>query len=242
MVNNDLEFTGERMVPGKTDSALLMEHLARYRFALDYASGKIVLDAACGSGYGTYMLSTKAESVTGIDISIKAIEYCKSNYPQGNAEFKVADILNLPFKDNSFDLVVAFEIFEHLESPREMLIELKRITRRKIMLSTPNADYEKSTVVNPHHVREYCLAEFSDILESVFKGDFEVTGQFPTSKTSGLKKAYMKAKRKLGVGPIFKKPMMAVINPQDLMTITLPYEFKSDNLKNAEFFISMIEL
>ena len=48
-----MEFTGERLVLGEVDKELETEHLDRYRFALQFAAGKTVLDAACGTGYGT---------------------------------------------------------------------------------------------------------------------------------------------------------------------------------------------
>ena len=69
MSANDMEFTGERMIPGRVDRILLQEHVARYKFALDYSNGLRILDAACGAGYGCYILASNAEHITGVDIS-----------------------------------------------------------------------------------------------------------------------------------------------------------------------------
>ena len=48
---NELDFTGERVVPGKVDKFLWAEHLSRYMFAAQWAAGKRVLDAGCGAGF-----------------------------------------------------------------------------------------------------------------------------------------------------------------------------------------------
>ncbi len=58
-----MEFTGERVIPGRTDPDLMNEHLARYRFAEALVRGKRVLDAGCGVGYGSKLLSGPAEAV-----------------------------------------------------------------------------------------------------------------------------------------------------------------------------------
>ena len=60
-----IEFTGERVVPGQVDADLWNEHLARYAFAAPLAPGKRVLDAGCGSGYGSAELARTARTVVG---------------------------------------------------------------------------------------------------------------------------------------------------------------------------------
>jgi protein-L-isoaspartate O-methyltransferase len=54
------EFTGERVIPGEVDIDLLNEHMARYTFAARLARGKRVLDAGCGTGYGSAELARAA--------------------------------------------------------------------------------------------------------------------------------------------------------------------------------------
>ena len=72
------EETVERVVPGTRSWELYgYEHLQRYLFVKEFIKDKNVLDAACGSGYGSYFMATEgnAKSVTGIDISETAIEH-----------------------------------------------------------------------------------------------------------------------------------------------------------------------
>ncbi|MBI4460430.1 MAG: methyltransferase domain-containing protein [Acidobacteria bacterium] len=167
-----MEFTGERVIPGTGDVDLFNEHRARYLFARRFAAGKTVLDAACGTGYGSALLGEAARRVFGVDISREAVEYARPHYPSSHLHFSQADCLALPFPPGQFDLVVAFEIIEHLEHPEEFLKELNRVLDSKglLVLSTPNRLYytDDRQEVNPFHRREFSYAEFEEILKSVF--------------------------------------------------------------------------
>ena len=131
-----MEFTGERMILGTTDKELETEHLDRYRFAEQFVSGKTVLDAACGSGYGTKMLAGTAENVTGIDISKEAIEYAGMLYKADNISYVLGTVSDLPFPNMSFDVVVSFETIEHIDRDTQILFldEIKRIIKREGIL------------------------------------------------------------------------------------------------------------
>ncbi|MSO20680.1 MAG: methyltransferase domain-containing protein [Acidobacteria bacterium] len=172
-----MKFTGERVVPGQVEADLLNEHLARYHFARQFVKGKRVLDAACGSGYGTAMLAESASSVIGIDISREAVGYARSNYAAAAAagaeiDFSEGDCLALPFTDESLDVVVAFEIVEHLKDATGFLRELRRVLRPGglLLLSTPNRLYytEDRGEVNPFHEREYTFAEMDALIAPFF--------------------------------------------------------------------------
>jgi SAM-dependent methyltransferase len=244
MAEPGIRFTGERMVPGQVDQSLLMEHVARYQFAAGFAGGRRVLDAACGTGYGSFMLSMKAGQVVGIDLSPDAVTYACDNFKRDNLSFKVADILALPFKSETFDLSIAFEIFEHVENPSDMLTELKRVTsgNGKVIISTPNGSFEKSTVPNPFHVREYDFDEFSGIVSGVFGSKVSFYGQFNRSSSTAIKRQIIKLKRSMGIGPIFKKQAYGFENPSDLVDMETPYIFESEKIADAEFFIAIAEL
>lgn len=115
-----MKFTGERVVTGDMKKYIptLQEHIARYNFALRVALNKKVLDAACGSGYGTALLSESASSILGVDVSDEAIQFCKEKYR--DISFKKKD-LDTEFPDGKFDLCVSFETIEHLKKPKVFL-------------------------------------------------------------------------------------------------------------------------
>src|SRR5882672_5108986 len=85
------EFTGERVIPGQVDADLLNEHFARYAFASRLSHRKRVLDAGCGSGYGSAELARAAADVLGVDSSPDAIAFARSKYAAPNLRFEEGD-------------------------------------------------------------------------------------------------------------------------------------------------------
>ena len=168
------EFTGERVIPGQVDVDLLNEHMARYAFAARLAHGKRVLDAGCGAGYGTAELAGAADSAVGIDTAEEAVEFAREHYNLANLRFEQASCEALPFADGSFELVVAFEVIEHLENWRGFLGEARRVLAEsgQFIVSTPNKLYYTESRgpdgANPFHVHEFDFEEFRGELKAVF--------------------------------------------------------------------------
>jgi SAM-dependent methyltransferase len=150
------------------------EHLARYRFAARFADASAhVLDAGCGSGYGVAEFPNAA-SVVAIDISADTVTHARREYSRPGANFLQGACESLPFADRSFDLVVAFEVLEHLERWPLMLSDASRVLRPSgvLLVSTPNrawyAESRGAAGPNPYHVREFEYGEFKTALEAVF--------------------------------------------------------------------------
>ncbi len=171
---SDIEFTGERVVPGLVDPDLFNEHLSRYRFAARFAAGGAkVLDAGCGTGYGTAEFGA-AVQITAMDISGEAIAHAVPAFGRAGVGFLQGACEVLPFADESFDLVVAFEVIEHLERWPDLLTEARRVLRSEgvLLVSTPNKAYyaeaRAAAGPNPYHVREFEYREFECALKAVF--------------------------------------------------------------------------
>jgi hypothetical protein len=169
-----VEFTGERVVPGQVNDDLWSEHVARYAFARRYAQGKRVLDAGCGTGYGSAELAQSAAAVTGLDIAADAIESATASYPIPGLRFLESSCTAIPLAAESFDLVVAFEVIEHLADYRAFLNESARVLTRQglFIVSSPNKRYYAETRAasgpNPFHEHEFEAGEFVRELERVF--------------------------------------------------------------------------
>lgn len=88
-----------------------------------------VLDVGCASGWFLYQIKKKHPHAKchGIDIYKEGIIYGKKRYP--SLYLKVADAHVLPFKDATFDCVVCTEVLEHVEKPKETVLEIKRVLK-----------------------------------------------------------------------------------------------------------------
>lgn len=108
----------ERVVPGVTSIHNTQKHIARYNLALEHVADKNVLDIACGSGYGTQLMSRVANHVTGVDISKYAIQHAIDNYSNENVDYEISDLLTYNPK-SKFDVIVSFETLEHLHDTEQ---------------------------------------------------------------------------------------------------------------------------
>jgi GT2 family glycosyltransferase/2-polyprenyl-3-methyl-5-hydroxy-6-metoxy-1,4-benzoquinol methylase len=179
---NELEFTGERMVPGKADQATELQHINRYIYVKDLIKDMIVLDVACGEGYGSNILAETARRVIGIDISDEAINQASKKYIRENLSFKVMNAEELSFDDNYFDAVVSFETIEHLEKPYKFLKEVKRVLKPSglFIVSTPNRDLASlgsPIPLNKFHKEEWTFEQFIKLIRYYFP-ESEFIGQY----------------------------------------------------------------
>ncbi|NBK99521.1 MAG: methyltransferase domain-containing protein, partial [Erysipelotrichia bacterium] len=151
-------------------------HMIRYHLASQYVlPNSRVLDAACGLGYGSYMLASlgHVDSVVAIDGSDYAIDYADKNFTAVNEKTYyhigfLPDAL-MQYPDSSFDTIVSFETLEHVEQPKELLKEFYRVLTPggRIIVSVPN-DWSDETGKdpNPHHLHVYTWEKlFSELSE-----------------------------------------------------------------------------
>ncbi|WP_230742988.1 class I SAM-dependent methyltransferase [Methanooceanicella nereidis] len=118
-------------------SMVISKFLNEIKTTLETLNVNNALDVGCGEGFVTQYLNLK--NSTGIDISNNALIFARKI--NKNTNFCRSSIYKLPFKDESFDLIMALEVLEHLEDPDSALCEIKRISRKYCLLSVPNEPY-----------------------------------------------------------------------------------------------------
>jgi SAM-dependent methyltransferase len=166
-----LTFTGERFTP-EHRGPIWYEHWHRYCAAAPLVRGRVVLDAACGEGYGSMLLAGSASRVIGIDVGAEAVAHARARYRAPNLSFARASVTAVPLADGAVDAIVSFETIEHLAAQREMLAEFRRVLARDgiLVVSSPNRPVYNETgeVDNAFHVRELDRGELKALLDADF--------------------------------------------------------------------------
>lgn len=159
----------ERFVPELMEGEFIAaQHIGRYLWASSAAKDRRVLDAGCGVAYGSAMLAEAgARSVVGVDLAEEVLETVRARVPP-NVRLERADLRDLPFEDGSFDLVVCFEVIEHVTDQQEVVRESARVLSPEglLLASTPNRAVSAGD--NPHHLRELLPEELEGLLGEHF--------------------------------------------------------------------------
>jgi 2-polyprenyl-3-methyl-5-hydroxy-6-metoxy-1,4-benzoquinol methylase len=100
-----------------------------------------ILDVGCGEGFTLNRLKENGigKRLEGIEYLQAAIDLGKKTYP--DIKITKGNIYELPYKDNSFDLVLCTEVLEHLEKPGDALKELVRVSKKYLVISVPNEPF-----------------------------------------------------------------------------------------------------
>jgi len=167
-----LDFTGERFTP-ECVREIWYEHWARYAFALEFAQGKRVLDAACGEGFGSALLARRAREVTGVDISVQAVAHAQARYGgAANLRYVQGDCTRLDLPPASFDLIVSIETLEHVEAQEAMVAGFARVLADDGVFIVSSPDKRTYTDLsgfrNEFHVRELYREELLALLKTHF--------------------------------------------------------------------------
>jgi SAM-dependent methyltransferase len=146
----------ESVWPGVRND-LFVAHQSIYQFFAKDVRDRDVLDAGCGTGYGSQILAKSgAKSVIGVDLDRRNVAFARKRYSGLNLTFGVADIEKLDFADESFDLVVASNSIEHLHHPEIFLQRTRRLLRPegKALIAVPpiytNADAQVHAGIHYH--------------------------------------------------------------------------------------------
>ena len=88
---------------------------------------KLILDCGCGTGRFVEFFTRKSSRVIGVDISENMLKLAKAKIP--NANLSRVDIFFLPFKANTFDVIICSQVLTHLHNYKEPLLQMRRVLK-----------------------------------------------------------------------------------------------------------------
>jgi ubiquinone/menaquinone biosynthesis C-methylase UbiE len=194
-------------VPGdKATEEQLARMFHRYRFASEFCKDKDVLEVACGAGQGLGYLGKKARWIVGGDCTERLVRSA-SHYYRNRVQVHLLDAQHLPFKDNSFDVVILYEAIYYLTHPEQFLLEARRVLRKGgvLLIATVNKDWQEFNP-SPFSIRYFSVPDLSRVLHEIgFKTEFY--GAFSVVPKT-LKERVISQLRKVGVRlQLFPKTM-----------------------------------
>jgi SAM-dependent methyltransferase len=176
--------TTERLFPdrNKTVEERVIEAMHRFAYSIveEYATpmGRL-LEIGFGEGYGSEIVEPWVEEYVGVEVDFESVTHAAQKYQRPGASFVQYDGVTLPFDDASFDLVISFQVIEHVRDPEAFLLEARRVTRsgERVLIVTPNRNHRLADGERPwnrYHVREFS----PDELEAVMRKAFELVEIF----------------------------------------------------------------
>lgn len=144
LLSNLIKIKLEKLLENVGDMAL-KRRARKIVEELNPKEGEKILDLGCGTGYYLFLLSSLPVKLdlTGFDHDIKALKEAEHFLKGRKIEFVLGDSHVLPFKDNTFDKIVASEVLEHVADDKQVLGELYRVLKRKgvLIISVPSINY-----------------------------------------------------------------------------------------------------
>jgi len=201
----------------------------RYAWARNQCKNKSVVEVACGSGQGLGIILEVANSLVAGDCDQDILEIAKLHY-RDRVQLDRFDALDLPFDDNSIDVIINFEAIYYLRDCEKFVAECNRVLRvgGKILIATANkdlADFNPS----PNSYNYLGTVELEKLLAK-FSFDCDLFGYMSVKKVSVKQRIFRPIKWlvvKLGLMPksmkskrLFKRIVFGelVSMPHELVT------------------------
>ena len=142
-------------------------HEVVYEWLLDRCTGRDVLEAGAGEGYGADLIADVARRVIALDYDASAVDHVRARYPR--VDVRQGNLAQLSLDDGSVDVVVNFQVIEHLWDQGQFVRECVRVLRPGgvLLMSTPNRitfSPGRDTPINPFHTRELNAVELTELL------------------------------------------------------------------------------
>jgi len=178
--NEEEDFSGKYLTSNFLIKGLIRSFYRSVTSMCSEINAEDVLEVGCGAGFSTEYLARIFQ-----DTHFQASEFlsnlakeAKERNPDVHIEQE--SLYKLKRKDNSFDLVIALEVFEHLEEPEKALQEMKRVTSKYCLLSVPNEPlwrilnmcrlaYLKDFGNTPGHINHWSTSAFAKFIGKEFE-------------------------------------------------------------------------
>ena len=189
------ETTQTNTLPGYL---LHLRHLSAYYFARSYVKGKDVLEIGCNMAYGLPVIAPYLSRYVGLDIDTESIIIAKDFHSDDTINFMIGDALELPISPNSVDVILAFQVIEHLQDDWHFLKQIFRALKpgSLLLVSTPNKRLRLLPFQKPwnsEHIREYTERDYQQILQHVFPKT-QIWGIFGNEKIQETERKRVKQK------------------------------------------------
>ena len=177
-----LTLTGERTIPDlDVENYWFRRPEVVYPRLAQRCAGLDVLEAGCGEGYGADLVAGVARRVTALDYDEATVAHVRARYPR--VQVRHANLTELPLADGSVDVVVNFQVIEHLWDQTQFVRECARVLRPSglLMVSTPNRitfSPGRDTPINPFHTRELNADELTRLLVDAGFTSVSMSGVF----------------------------------------------------------------
>jgi len=179
-VSQDYGNLQKHLNPNPVQRYLLRRFHRQIASLLKATGAERILDAGCGEGFVvSYLLQgNDGLTITGIDCSLEAIEMARQMVP--GVLFDVGDLREMPYGDDSFDLVMCLEVLEHLPDPHRGLRELRRVTSAHCLVSVPHEPFFRTTNFlrgkhvpawgrDPEHLQHWTARQFRHLVGQYFE-------------------------------------------------------------------------
>lgn len=160
-----------------------------------------VLEIGFGEGYGSEILEPFVKEYVGVEVEGEAVAHAAAKYGRPRASFVHYDGMALPFDEASFDVVIAFQVLEHVRDPEAFLREAGRVGKpgAYVLIVTPNRNHRLGDGERPwnrYHVREFSPIELAEVVGSVFES-VEIFGVQGSPAMNEIEKRRVASARKL---------------------------------------------
>lgn len=192
LYENDGDYADDLAVSGNYHDLLQWQHLIALKHLIKCKNeSPVILDVGCFNGFFVKKLCAMGYDAYGIDFNKKAIEFGTARYDLGK-RVAVKDINELVHEKKKFDAITLFDVIEHVESPRELLLSLKGLLREGgvLILSTPNNNmvWRPALDYPPHHLSRYYPETLAVFLGNV---GFKIIDQIEQMNVFNLVRNYI---------------------------------------------------